>query len=165
MRTPQSNFCKEKEFGEILRKNTNSPSNKGETRDDLEAKNVAVEGDREQESGKKVEWETPLDRSAEGLETTWKKRIRTVMSRDGLLWKAGRVPAPLPNFWTVNPTAAWFHYSLLQCRASCTELNQLRQVRQETQRYPSRCLELELPCWSTRAFNCTDLSECSCTAK
>lgn len=39
---PQHNFCKEKEFGEILRKNTNSPSNKRETRDDLEAWNVAT---------------------------------------------------------------------------------------------------------------------------
>ena len=66
------------------------------------------------EGVKKVEWETPLALSAVGgVVTTWKKRIRTVMSRDGLLWKAESVPAPVPNSWTVNPTAGCFHCSLL----------------------------------------------------
>lgn len=37
---------------------------------------------------KKVEGESPPARSVVGrLVTTWKKRTRTVMSRDGLLWK------------------------------------------------------------------------------
>lgn len=40
--SPQNNFWKEKEFGEILRETTNSSSNNGETRDDLEAWNVAT---------------------------------------------------------------------------------------------------------------------------
>lgn len=40
--SPQHNFCKEKEFVKILRKTTSSPSNKRETRDDLESRKVAI---------------------------------------------------------------------------------------------------------------------------